>query len=238
MQAQDIRFPQQHIQLHTSRRRGLTGTAGNHDAHVERRLRTLRHGATERAVADDSQHPAGQLADVVIEHGELGRVRPGPVDRESGEFAQAMRMRQYHGQHMLHHRAAAVVAHIADRHGVIARRFQINVVGARRRDTDEPQLRIRLDERAGDVQLVGEDDLGSRHPRRNLRDRRDIVQHDVGEYALERAHVKIAIADGGEIKEYGFDCHGPHYTGMFCFGMGSPAARGSAVDRGRPRSGG
>ena len=51
---------------------------------------------------------------------------------------------------------------------------------------------------------------------RNVGVGRDIVQHDVGEYALERTHVKIAIADGGEIKEHGFDCHGPHYTAVWC----------------------
>ncbi len=125
-----------------------------------------------------------------------------------------MRVRQDHRQDMLHDRAAAVVADIAYRDRVVACGIQVHIVGAGGRDAHEPQLRIGLDQLAADTQLVGQHNVRASHPRRDVGIRRDIMQHHVREYALERAHVKIAIADGGEIKEYGFDGHDPHYTGM------------------------
>jgi len=179
-----------------------TGTFCDQDAHAETGLRGLRDRLAQRAESDDTQDLAGQFAERRARHRKLLAARPGSIDGSLAVFAQAVGQCQHDPEHVLHHRNGAVVADVAHRDAEFARGFEVDVVGAGGRETDEPQSRDRAHACARDLQLVGEDELASGDALVDLGVGGSRVQRDAGQDPLQHAGVEVVVADRAEIQKY------------------------------------
>ena len=171
--------------------------------HAERALAGLRDGAAEHAPADDAQRPARQQPDGVVEHGEVRAAAPAAVHGDPGVVTEAVGQVQYDTQHVLRDRWRAVVADVAHRDAVLARGFDVDVVGAGGGQRDESQLRRCGDDLAGDPQLVQQHDGAPGDVLGDVALGRGAPQFQAGHGRLEPGRVEVADADRGVVEEDG-----------------------------------
>ena len=180
MQRDHIGAGQQFIEVDAVRLRRATWSVRDDHLHAEGRLAGARDGAAERTPADDAQDAAAQFADGVVQQPEARGARPGAVHSLARVLGEVVREVQQHAEHMLHDRGRAVIADVADRHATLARRREVDVVGAGGRETDDPQRPGPLDQLAVQADLVGQHHLAACDARRDLFGLGMCMQHESG----------------------------------------------------------
>ena len=195
-------------EVHPPGLRRAAGAVGDPKLHAEG-LRRPPDGSTERAVAHDAKPPAAQFPDRVLEKAELLALLPGARADEGVVLPQTMGEQQKHPHHVLHDRRRAVVAQVADGHGVFAGRIEVDVVGAGGGERDQFQRRCRGDGLAAYPELVDEYGPGARDRRGDTRLRRLRTKLELRERTQETRRVEVvAVADRGIVEK-----HGPHGSG-------------------------
>jgi hypothetical protein len=164
VQAHDVALRQQVVQLaHLARvaQRQLGDHVEESHLHAER-LGQYRQLRADRAVAHDAQRLAADL------EGVLGRFEPAAAVRHRALLGHAAQQQDGFGEHQLRNRTGIGIGRVEDHDAVLARRVQIDLVGA---DA----------EGAGGNQLV----RGGKDFRRQLRARADAQEVHVGNAGLE-----------------------------------------------------
>ena len=234
VQRERVHLRQQCVQVDAARFRRTADAIREPHVHPERR-RDLGDAAAERAVADDPERAARELANRVIEHRELIRALPRAGLQRAIVLAHLVREREQHGPHVLHDGGRAVVADVAHGDAALAGGIEVDVVGAGRGERDELQLRVALDALARDPGLVDQHDLAARNAFVHCGVRRVVVQLEAGEHVEERSRVEIAAErDGGVVEERGLHRGG---VSRIRIGGGGDGSAGRGRERSRAHGG-
>jgi hypothetical protein len=103
---------------------------------------------------------------------------------------------------MLHDRRRAIGSHIGDRHAVLFRRLEIDVIRTRGSDTNQLEMRTVLDQVTIDRDLVGDNDLGAVDALCRLVVKGFIVQGPVAVTLVQCSQVEVIPVDAFEIEKY------------------------------------
>src|SRR5262249_4547666 len=127
------------------------------------------HRLAERAVSDDAQRGAGEVADGVVEITELPSLLPSAGANRFTVRHHAAAQSKNKRKGMLGNRVDGVTPDV--RHGYAARvsGLEVDIVAASSCERDEAQLQRSRDRIPANGYLIGDDDVGSGDPAGNLR---------------------------------------------------------------------
>ena len=146
---------------------------------------------------------AAEFADREVEHRELRSCTPAPVGRDARVIGIAVRQRENRAEHVLHDRGRAVIADIAHGDAALARRGEVDIVGAGRGERDQAQGRRRLDQLARDARLVDQQDGHAGDAPCHGVGGRGVVKRQVRAGVPEARGIEIVRGDGGVVEEHG-----------------------------------
>ena len=137
VQGDDVALAQDGVEIDQA---GLREDVEGQHLHAER-LGALADRLAERAVADDAERRAGDVADRMGQEAELARLVPHPVPRVLDVGEQVAPEREDERDDMLRHGVEGVVADIDDGDAVRLAIGLVDDVGAGRRHRDQLELR-------------------------------------------------------------------------------------------------
>ena len=136
---------------------------GEQGAHAEG-LAEARDLLAERALADDPERRAVELADRVVEKAELAGALPFAGDHVLPIADQGAPERQDQREGVLGHGVQRVAANVGDDHALRLAGGDVDHVIAGRRDRDQPQIRQTCKRIRVDRNFVGDRDVGTLEP--------------------------------------------------------------------------